>query len=187
MGPGARDGPRPCASIRNSSHLSGRGRRDKPDCGSGCAHASQRHQCSRCLASARAERSCASPANSAWAISSAQAASHPAREPRLPFARAVTAQARPGIKPAAAGTVCFRPGLASPHTCTISNLPPPELSAAELSAAELSAAELSAAELSAAELSAAELSAAELSAPELSAPEQPARKLTVGVPTPTLT
>jgi hypothetical protein len=138
--PGARDGTPLYANIRNGVHLSGRGRGSKPDCGPGYIYASKEHQRSRNRASAEPERSCALPVNSAQAVSSAQAASHPARALDLPAAaRTGSVHALAGIKPA-----WFQPTftftLADFHNPPAANLPAANQPTADQPTADLPAA-----------------------------------------------
>jgi hypothetical protein len=101
MDPGAHDGTSLYANIHNGVHLSGRGRGGKPDCCPGYIYASKEHQRSTNRAPAEPVRSCALPGNSAQAVSSAQAASRPARAFDLPAAaRTGSVHALTGIKPA---------------------------------------------------------------------------------------
>jgi hypothetical protein len=172
LDPDAREGTSLYANIRNGVHLSGRGRGSKPDCGPGYIYASKEHQRSRNRTSAEPERSCALPVNSARAVSSAQAASHPARALDLPAAaRTGRVYALTGIKPA-----WFQPSftftLADSH-----NPPAADLPAADLPAADLPAADLPAADLPAADLPAANLPAADQPAANLRAADQPAANL----------
>jgi hypothetical protein len=108
MGPGVGYGLPLCASSRNGSHLSRRGRGAEPYCGPGCAHARQRPQRSKYQARARAQRFEASPVGSAPSVSCAQAASYPASGHDLPVASAVTGQAITGLNPASAQPACFQ-------------------------------------------------------------------------------
>ena len=103
VGPGVGHGLPLCASFRNGSHLSGRGRSPEPYCGPGCAQARQEPQRGRYQAGARAQRVEASRISSAPSVSCAPAAGHRACGHDLPVARAVIGQTITGVKPA-----CFR-------------------------------------------------------------------------------
>ena len=177
MGPRARDGTPLCASIYTSGRLSGRGRGGQPDCDPGSLHASKEHQRSRNWAPANPEQSCASPASSAQTVSSAQAASHPARKFDLPAAaRAGTVHALTGIKPAQ-----FQPSLAftlaGPHTRPTSDLPTSDLPTSDLPTSDLPTSDLPTSDLPTSDLPTSDLPASDLPTSDLPASDLPASDL----------